>query len=65
LKNSILGVLGIYPAGSRYASMAVHYTLREAATRLHPHFMQRPIKNISMQYILKIKVYLENINYKS
>ncbi|PLZ77670.1 hypothetical protein CBP16_21015 [Fischerella thermalis WC217] len=31
----------LYPAGSRYASMAVHYTLREAATRLHPHFMQR------------------------
>jgi len=43
LKNSILGILGIYPAGSRYASMAVHYTLREAATRLHPQFYATPL----------------------
>ncbi|WP_278559664.1 hypothetical protein [Fischerella thermalis] len=47
MKNSIVGVLGIYPTGSRLsASMAVHYTLREAATRLHPHFMQRRIYNL-------------------
>ncbi|WP_180974916.1 hypothetical protein [Fischerella thermalis] len=32
-KNSILGALGV---------LVVHHTLREAATRLHPDFMQRP-----------------------